>query len=264
MSNEPTPEQLVSQLIVAGDWPEPDLLRAIQAKGSGVIEPLRVFLQRENPINLDIYGTAPFVIRILGQLGAQEALPEMLVWLKKYTGDNEILISLEYALFDLGETIFEPLAAYVSDPQIDSGQTYAWEVLEWFACLSRPLAFRLRELARQLLNAYLADPATRSLNEDIAWDCISWLWSFGEEEDFELIAPASSLSGIIISDYYETLIYYKRRLSLPDIVSRQDLFPRLTEQDYSPENFRSHWETYYWLELYTRHRDVFMAKRGTK
>ena len=107
-----TAQDLVDQMVEAGEWPEPALLEAIVARGDEAVGPLTEILGR------DLHGwpeEAPLnsAIGLLGDLHARSAIPALLDLYRRY--DDESLEVLSETLGLFGAEVIEPLLAIARD-----------------------------------------------------------------------------------------------------------------------------------------------------
>lgn len=73
---------LIEQLRVADEWPEPDLLQAILDRAEAAIEPLRAIIQAAK----NSWPTL-FAARLLASLNAQSAVPDLVNLYRDLDGD---------------------------------------------------------------------------------------------------------------------------------------------------------------------------------
>src|SRR4051812_43111742 len=100
-----TIESLIQQLDNAGEWPEPRLLKAILARGTEAVEPLRVLVRRKD-LKWPELAPTQFAVELLGSLGDPAAIPDLIDLFRHY--DDEVLESAERALAAFGPQVLEP------------------------------------------------------------------------------------------------------------------------------------------------------------
>jgi hypothetical protein len=149
-----TAQTLVEKLLAAGEWPEPQLLEDILARGAEAVEPLREVVRRQ------VHGwpaeaSLCFAIDLLGSLGAAAAVPDLVPLFTRY--DNETLQSLSTTLGVLGPPAFDALLDVVRNPALNPYQrTEATTGAIMAAGPDDALVDRVAAALRELLAGYIA------------------------------------------------------------------------------------------------------------
>jgi SEC-C motif len=146
-----TTRQLIDRML-ASEWPAPELLEAILARGAKAVDPLREVLRRD-PDELPDW---PFVLalNLLGSLGDPSALAELLPLFR--SGHEAVLDWLDDAVGRFGAPVIEPLLEIARDPSLEwYPRARAIETAKLAAGADPALQARIGEVVRTLLSGYL-------------------------------------------------------------------------------------------------------------
>jgi hypothetical protein len=184
-----TAQELVDRMVAAGEWPEPDLVEQILARGDEAVEPLRAVVRRE------VHGwpeEAPLsnAVGLLGMLRARAAIPDLVELFRHY--DNETVEDAEDTLSRLGPEAVEPALAVVRDPSLTYyPRTKAASAAQKAAGGDAELRGRVATTLREQLADLVA--RAKDLNEDqlsLATMLVGTLVNLADPEARELIGAA--------------------------------------------------------------------------
>jgi hypothetical protein len=109
-------QDLMEQVEMGEEWPDPEILEAIVAKGGDAIEPLREIV-RYGTLHPDDAPAAGVAAGLLGELQAQVAVHDLLQLLRQ--GDDEAMDWTVDALKAIGDIPLGELGAIIRDPELD-------------------------------------------------------------------------------------------------------------------------------------------------
>jgi hypothetical protein len=157
LANEPA-QALVDKLVEEGEWPRPQLVRAIAAKGPEALEPLLIAVRREAE---DWPELAPvhFAIRLLAILRESAAIPALIEQFRRH--DDGLYEDASDTLAALGPAAIEPSLAAARDRALD---WYArFEAIDAAITAAGP-DLVLRSRVAEVLREILADELARAAN----------------------------------------------------------------------------------------------------
>ncbi len=111
----PDARGLVSQMVAAGEWPEPRLVEQILAAGDAAVEPLREVL-RTRPLGWPAEAPIVHAAGILGMLRPPSALPDLIDLARFYRNETGHVAGDAIATY--GPEGFDTLLELIGDPSI--------------------------------------------------------------------------------------------------------------------------------------------------
>jgi SEC-C motif len=147
---------LVAKMVDAGEWPEPELLEQIAARGDEAVEPLIAIL-RSKPRGWPAEAPLDHAIALLQRLRPPAAIPELIEIIKAYAAESGENAAVVVACF--GEVVFEPLLELAVDPLLNGYKRCHAITAARRAAGSNPA---LKARFADLLRPILADAIERS------------------------------------------------------------------------------------------------------
>ena len=171
----PDARGLVSQMVAAGEWPEPTLVEQILAAGDAAVEPLReVFKTR--PLGWPAEAPIVHAAGILGMLRPPPALPDLIELARFYKNETGQVAGDAIATY--GPEGFDTLLELIGDPSITGyHQSYFIDSAKIAAGDDPVKRARLAEILRQVFTRVVGE-----LKETLALER-QLLNSENEEED---------------------------------------------------------------------------------
>src|SRR5271166_2200740 len=111
----PDARGLVSQMVAAGEWPEPTLVEQILAAGDAAVEPLREVL-KTRPLGWPEEAPIVHAAGILGMLRSPSALPDLIELARFYKNETGQVAGDAIATY--GPEGFDTLLELIGDPSI--------------------------------------------------------------------------------------------------------------------------------------------------
>ena len=111
----PDARGLVSQMVAAGEWPEPTLVEQILAAGDAAVEPLREVL-KTRPLGWPAEAPIVHAAGILGMLRPPSALPDLIELARFYKNETGQVAGDAIATY--GPEGFDTLLELIGDPSI--------------------------------------------------------------------------------------------------------------------------------------------------
>lgn len=149
-----TAQVLVAQMVAAGEWPDPELLRAILNQGEAAIEPLLDVIHQPGhgwPAEAKIY----YAAYLLGSVGGPSVIPDMIAMFYRY--DHDTLEAVSEALGQMGPEVVEPALEVICDESLRWWPRAAAAGAAIDAAGDDPvLRSRIAVALRELLAGYLA------------------------------------------------------------------------------------------------------------
>ncbi len=111
----PDARSLVSQMVAAGEWPEPTLVEQILAAGDAAVEPLREVL-KTRPLGWPAEAPVVHAAGILGMLRPPSALPDLIEFARFYRNETGGVAGDAIATY--AQEGFDALLELIGDPSI--------------------------------------------------------------------------------------------------------------------------------------------------
>jgi hypothetical protein len=184
----PDPAALVNKLVVAGEWPEPELLEKIVEAGDAAVEPL-ISVLRTYPRGWPAEAPLSHAMALLRELRPLAAIPELIEIIKRYDGDSADEASR--VLGSYGAIAFEPLLELTRDPSVTGyNRSYAINAARQAAGDDPARKARLADVIRPYLAAVIErgreEMRLARLDEDLEEseeDAAESAWGDLEDED---------------------------------------------------------------------------------
>jgi hypothetical protein len=158
---------LIQQLVVAGEWPAPDLLQAIIDQGEAAVAPLIAILDDKDSVAHE------YAAQLLVSLNAKQAIPAIARLFYWYEFD--ILELYAEVLGAYGAAALDAALGLVADPQLDWYQhAMASEAAKQAAGSDPVLQARVAAVLREQLASLIPRAATFT---DDDYDAVGWLIS---------------------------------------------------------------------------------------
>ncbi|MGA9923327.1 MAG: SEC-C domain-containing protein [Isosphaeraceae bacterium] len=171
----PDARGLVSQMVAAGEWPEPTLVEQILAAGDAAVEPLREVL-KTRPLGWPAEAPIVHAAGILGMLRPPPALPDLIELARFYKNETGQVAGDAIATY--GPEGFDTLLELIGDPSITGyHQSYFIDSAKIAAGDDPVKRARLAEILRQVFTRVVGE-----LKETLALER-QLLNSENEEED---------------------------------------------------------------------------------
>ena len=171
----PDARGLVSQMVAAGEWPEPTLVEQILAAGDAAVEPLREVL-KTRPLGWPAEAPIVHAAGILGMLRPPWALPDLIAAARFYKNETGQVAGDAIATY--GPEGFDTLLELIGDPSITGyHQSYFIDSAKIAAGDDPVKRARLAEILRQVFTRVVGE-----LKETLALER-QLLNSENEEED---------------------------------------------------------------------------------
>jgi hypothetical protein len=173
----PDARGLVSQMVAAGEWPEPALAEQILAAGDAAVEPLREVL-KTRPLGWPTEAPIVHAAGLLGMLRPPSALPDLIDLARFYKSETGRVAADAIATY--GPAGFDTLLELIGDPSITGyHRTYFIDAAKHAAGDDPIQRARLAELLRQVFTRVVGE-----LKETLALER-ELLNAENEEEDGE-------------------------------------------------------------------------------
>ena len=171
----PDARGLISQMVAAGEWPEPTLVEQILAAGDAAVEPLREVL-KTRPLGWPAEAPIVHAAGILGMLRPPPALPDLIELARFYKNETGQVAGDAIATY--GPEGFDTLLELIGDPSITGyHQSYFIDSAKIAAGDDPVKRARLAEIIRQVFTRVVGE-----LKETLALER-QLLNSENEEED---------------------------------------------------------------------------------
>jgi SEC-C motif-containing protein len=223
--------ELIDELRLAGDWPDPDLFRAITTRGTEAVAPLINVVTDDSPDTPAHY----YACRLLGSIGDAAAIPALLGVMR--FGDDEAIDDLDGALAQFGPPVIEPLLEMASDFSLDwYRRTCACQTALMAALDDTDLLAHVAKVMRGLLAKHISHAQTPLRDHyEMATFLVHYLTSALDPEarevmqaafDAEIVNTSVIAPDDVERDYREG----KRRLRAPDPQKWLDRYTKRREE----------------------------------